>query len=51
MKKLIMVLVAAVFSFSAAAHACDGMKHAKAGKGDQVVKKDSKDTKKDDKKS
>jgi hypothetical protein len=50
MKKLIVVAVAAMFSVSAAAYACDGAKeHAKAEKaGSQVVKKDTKDVKKAD---
>ena len=55
MKKLLMLVVAGMFSVSAAAYACDGMKdHAKAEKaGSKVVKKDTttKDTPKDVKKS
>jgi hypothetical protein len=49
MKKLMMLVVAGMFSVSAAAYACDGMKNAKAEKaGAKVVKKDTaKDTTKD----
>jgi len=52
MKKVLMLVVAGMFSVSAAAYACDGMDHAKAEKSAKVVKKDTtKDTKKDQKKS
>jgi hypothetical protein len=45
MKKLITLLVAGMFSVSAAAWACDGKDHeAKADKTAKVVKKDGKDT-------
>lgn len=50
MKKVLMMVVAGMFSVSAAAYACDGMKNAKADKaqGSKVVKKDtSKETPKD----
>jgi hypothetical protein len=41
MKKVIMLVVAGMFSLSAAAHACDGMKNAaKAQKAGTVAKKD-----------
>lgn len=48
MKKLMMLAVVGMFSVSAAAYACDGMKKAKAEKAGEVAKKDAK---KDDKKS
>jgi hypothetical protein len=51
MKKVIMLVVAGMFSMSAAALACDGKEHAKAEKSAKVVKKDAKDTTKDAKKS
>jgi hypothetical protein len=55
MKKVLMLVVAGMFSVSAAAYACDGMDHAKAeksAKSAKVVKKDTtKDTSKDQKKS
>lgn len=42
MRKLVMMLVAATFSVSAAAYACDGMKQSKAEKSSQTTaKKDS----------
>jgi hypothetical protein len=49
MKKLMMLVVAGMFSVSVAAYACDGKDHeAKAEKGSaKVVKKDAKDTHKD----
>ena len=47
MKKLIMLVVAGLFSVSAAAHACDGLKNAKAQKAGTVAKKDA--TKKEEK--
>ncbi len=50
MKKLMMLAVAGMFSVSAAAYACDGMKNAKnKDKGSEVAKKDA--AKKADKKS
>lgn len=49
MKKLLMLAVAGMFTVSASAYACDGMKKAKAEKAGTVAKKDA--TKKDDKKS
>jgi hypothetical protein len=46
MKKLMLLAVLSVFSFSAAAHACDGVKgHTKAGDS-QAAKGDKKDTSK-----
>jgi hypothetical protein len=56
MKKLILAFVTVAFGFSAAAHACDGMKgHEKADKGDQgaaTAKKDgAKSATKSDQKS
>jgi hypothetical protein len=54
MKKVLMLVVAGMFSVSAAAYACDGKDHAaKADKSAKVVKKDTttKDTSKDQKKS
>lgn len=53
MKKLVMIAVAAVFSMSAAAYACDGLKHAKdkSDKQGEVAKKEQKVEKKADKKS
>jgi Flp pilus assembly protein TadB len=48
MKKLMMLVVAGMFTVSAAAYACDGQDHAKAEKSAKVVKKDTtKDTHKD----
>lgn len=50
MKKVLMLVVAGMFSVGTAAYACDGMKNAKAEKaaGSKVVKKDTaKDTTKD----
>jgi hypothetical protein len=47
MKKVLMLVVAGMFSVSAAAYACDGKDHAKAEKSAKVVKKDTKDTTKD----
>lgn len=45
MKKIAMLVVAGMFSVSAAAYACDGMKdHAKSGKTAETAKKDSKKT-------
>jgi len=40
MKKLLMLAVAGMFSVSAAAYACDGMKKAKAEKSAQTAKAD-----------
>jgi hypothetical protein len=54
MKKLMMLVVAGMFSVSTAAYACDGKDHAaKAEKSGKVVKKDSKENTqaKDQKKS
>jgi hypothetical protein len=52
MKKVMTLVVAGMFSLSAAAYACDGKDHAaKAEKAAKVVKKDTKDTSKDQKKS
>jgi hypothetical protein len=53
MKKVLMLIVAGMFSVSAAAYACDGKDHqaAKAEKAAKVVKKDTKETPKDQKKS
>jgi hypothetical protein len=53
MKKVLTLVVAGLFSVSAAAYACDGKDHAaKAEKSAKVVKKDTtKDTSKDQKKS
>lgn len=48
MKKLVLMAVAATFSLSAAAYACDGMKGAKGDKASQAAKKE---TKKEDRKS
>lgn len=51
MKKLLTLAVAGLFSVSAAAYACDGMKNAKGekgAKGGEVVKKEQK---KEEKKS
>ena len=49
MKRVLMLVVAGMFSVSAAAYACDGKDHAaKAEKSAKVVKKDAtKDTSKD----
>jgi hypothetical protein len=54
MKKLLALTVAAMFSLSAAAYACDGKDHAaKADKAAKVAKKDAptKEAPKDQKKS
>jgi hypothetical protein len=49
MKKLMTLVVAGMFSLSAAAYACDGKDHeAKADKTAKVVKKDAKDTQQKD---
>jgi hypothetical protein len=49
MKKLMMLVVAGMFSVSAAAYACDGQDHAKVEKtgAAKIVKKDGKGTQKD----
>jgi hypothetical protein len=51
MKKLLMLAFAGMFSASAAAYACDGMKKAKADKAGQTAKADKAEKAKTDKKS